>query len=339
MPILNPFETDNAFDLVSLTEALNIMENNYGLIRNSGLFVNKPVRTRTIMVERKNNTLNLLQTMPVGSPGQMNKMGTRDVRAFVIPHIPFDDVILPYEYDGLRAFGTESTFETLAGIMNDHLETMRAKHAITQEFQQMGALKGIVLDADGTTIYNYFTEFLFNQKSVDFLLGTSTTEILVKCQEVARYLEENLHGETMTGIMCLVSPTFWDKFIVQDIVKASYDRWRDGAALREDLREEGFRFGDIIFKEYVGKASTFGGTERKFIADNEAIAYPIGTQNVFKNFIAPADFLETVNTLGQPLYAKQEARKYNRGIDIHTQSNQLPMCMRPDLIVKVHTSN
>lgn len=339
MSILNPFETDNAFNLVSLSEALNILENNYGLIRQSGLFVDKPVRTRQIMIERKGNTLNLLQTMPVGSPGQMNKMGTRDVRSFVIPHIPFDDVILPYEYDGLRAFGSESDFDTLASVMNDHLETMRAKHAITQEFQQMGALKGIVLDADGTTIYNYFTEFLYNQKSVDFLLGTSTTELLNKCTEVVRYMEENLHGETMAGVMCLTSSEFWDKLVVHSIAKTAYERWRDGAALREDLRTEGFRFGNIIFKEYVGKASTFGGVERRFIAANEAIAYPIGTQNVFKNFIAPADFLETVNTLGQPMYAKQEARKFNRGIDIHTQSNQLPMCMRPDLVVKVHTSN
>ena len=338
MPILNPFATNDAFNMVSLTEALNIIPNNYGLIRNSGLFVDKPVRTRTIMIERKNNTLNLLQTMPVGSPGQKNKVGVRDVRALVVPHIPFDDVILPSEYDGLRAFGSETEMETLASIMNDHLANMESKHAITEEYQQMGALKGIVLDADGTTIYNYFTEFLYNQKSVDFLLGTAGTDILQKCTQVARHIETNLHGETMTGITCLVSSSFWDKFIAHAKVVAAYDRWREGAALREDLRE-GFMFGKILFKEYVGTATDFGGTERPFLATDEAIAFPTGTQNVFKNFIAPADFLETVNTLGRKRYAKQEARKFNRGIDIHTQANQLPMCMRPNLVVKVHTSN
>lgn len=338
MPTLNPFATNDAFNMVSLTEALNIIPNDYGLIRTSGLFVDKPVRTRTIMIERKNNTLNLLQTMPVGSPGQKNKMGVRDVRSFVVPHIPFDDVILPQEYDGIRAFGSETEMDTLASIMNDHLANMRAKHAITQEYQQMGALKGIVYDADGSVIYNYFTEFLYKQESVDFLLGTAGTDIQQKCTQVARIMETNLHGETMNGIVCLVDQSFWDKFIAHSAVKAAYDRWRDGAALREDLRD-GFYFGKIIFKEYVGTATDFGGTERKFIANDDAIAYPLGTQNVFKNFIAPADFLETVNTMGQPLYAKQEPRKFNRGIDIHTQSNQLPMCMRPNLIVRVYTSN
>ena len=338
MAILNPFETDNAFDMIALSESLNIIENTYGFIRNSGLFKNKPVRARTIMIEKKNNTLNLLQTLPPGSPGQKNKMGLRNARSFVIPHIPFDDVILPEEYDGLRAFGQESQLETMSSIMADHLENMEAKHAITEEHQQMGALKGIVLDADGSTIYNYFHEFTVKQEKVDFLLGTDATDILAKCVDVKRLMEDNLKGETMSGVIALVDQSFWDKFIKHPLVKAAYDRWRDGAALREDLRD-GFYLGGIIFKEYRGTASDFDGVARKFIANDDGICYPTGTQNVFKNFICPADFLETVNTLGQRRYAKQEAKKFNRGIDIHTQANQLPMCMRPSLVVRILTSN
>jgi len=53
---------------------------------------------------------------------------------------------------------------------------------------------------------------------------------------------------------------------------------------------------------------------------------------------APADFNETVNTLGQPLYAKQEPRKFDRGTDLHTQSNPLPICHRPGLLIKVVAS-
>lgn len=338
MSILNPFATDNAFQLISLSAAMNIIPNTYGLIRRSGLFKNKPGRSRTIMIEKKNNTLNLLQTLPPGSPGQKNKMGLRNARSFIIPHIPFDDVILPEEYDGLRAFGSENALETLASIMTDHLENMEAKHAITEEYQQMGALKGIVTDSDASVIYNYFSEFTVKQESVDFLLGTDTTEIQLKCIALKRIMEDNLHGETMSSITALVDSAFWDAFIVHPLVKAAYNLWRDGLALREDMRD-GFWFNGITFKEYRGTASTFEGVARPFLANKEGIAYPEGTQNVFKNFICPADFLETVNTMGQPRYAKQEARKFNRGIDIHTQANQLPMCMRPSLIVKIYTSN
>ena len=48
---------------------------------------------------------------------------------------------------------------------------------------------------------------------------------------------------------------------------------------------------------------------------------------------------QTANTLGRPPYAKQEPRKFDRGTDLHTQSNPLPMTHRPAVLVKLLTSN
>jgi len=53
--------------------------------------------------------------------------------------------------------------------------------------------------------------------------------------------------------------------------------------------------------------------------------------DTFATYFAPADFNETVNTLGQPLYAKQEPRKFDRGTDLHTQSNQIIGSLLPAL--------
>ena len=75
-----------------------------------------------------------------------------------------------------------------------------------------------------------------------------------------------------------------------------------------------------------------------FIAAGEAHAFPVGTIDTFGTYVAPADFNETVNTLGQPLYAKQDSRKFERGTDLHTQSNPLPMCHRPGVLVKLTMS-
>jgi hypothetical protein len=58
----------------------------------------------------------------------------------------------------------------------------------------------------------------------------------------------------------------------------------------------------------------------------------------FRTWFAPADFNETVNTVGLPIYAKLEPRKFNRGMDLHTQSNPLPMCLRPALLTKATMS-
>lgn len=334
--MLNPFLTD-AFNVVSLTKAINILPNNYGRLREMDLMPGKGVRSRTVMVEEQNGVLNLLPTQPVGAPGTLNKMGKRKVRSFAIPHIPHDDVILPQEYDGVRAFGTENELSTVASITNDHLQTMRNKHGITLEHLRMGALKGIILDADGSTLYNLYTEFGITQKVVSFALGTGTTKVHAKCREVLRHVEDNLLGEVATGVHVLCSEGFFDALIGHPEVEkffVNHVKALEFAGADVDPRK-GFRFGGIVFEEHRGKASDAEGTVRKFIADNEAHAFPTGTMNTFETLFAPADFIETANTLGLELYAKQEARKYGRGIDLHTQSNPLPICYRPAILVKL----
>lgn len=336
--ILNPFETD-AFNVVSLTDSINILPNNYGRIRELNLFPGQGVRTRTIVVEEKNGVLNLLPTQPPGSPGTLGKTGKRKVRSFTIPHIPHDDVILPEEYEGIRAFGSETEMETVAQVVNDHLQTMRNKHAITLEHLRMGALKGIILDADGSTIYNLYTEFEITQKTVDFVLGTAGTNIQTKCLEVVRHIEDNLQGEVMNGVRCLVSQEFFDALIAHAKVRDVFLNHSDAVNRLGGDPRKNFKFAGVIFEEYRGTATDPEGTARRFIADGEGHAYPEGTMNTFKTIFAPADFIETANTLGLELYAKQEPRKFNRGVDLHTQSNPLPICYRPGVLVKVHSSN
>jgi hypothetical protein len=329
----NPFENP-AFSMSALTAAINILPNNYGLMDSMGLFPSKPVRFRSVVVEEKNGILTLLPTMPVGSPGTVGNRGKRKLRSFAIPHIPHDDVVLPEEVQGIRAFGSESELQTVASVMAEHLQTMRNKHAITLEHLRMGALKGIILDADGSELYNLFDLFDITPKVVNFQLGAAGTDIKKKCLDLKRYLEKNLKGERMNGVHCLVSEEFFDAFTSHEKVVAAYDRWQDSFALRSDMRS-GFTFAGITFEEYSGEASDGDDNIHRFIEAGEGHAFPLGTVDTFATYFSPADFNETANTLGQPLYAKQEPRKFERGTDIHTQSNPLPMCHRPAVLVKV----
>jgi len=337
MPVLNPWEND-AFGMASLTAAINILPNNYGKVGAMNLMPVKGVRTRTIMIEEKNGVLNLITSKPPGSPGAQNQTGKRVVRSFVVPHLPLDDTLLPDEYEGVRAFGSENDMAPYTAIMNDKLQTMKNKHAITLEHLRMGALKGIILDGDGSTLYNLYTEFGITQESISFALGTETTKVRAKCLAVSRHIEANLKGETMTGVKVLCSSDFFDALIDHDNVAAAYANYAEAEDRLGGDPRKGFKFGGLIFEEYVGNAPDADGTTRKFIADGEAHAFPIGTMETFRTYVSPADFVETANTIGQEFYAKQEPRKFGRGIDIHTQSNPLPLCQRPGVLVKLTTS-
>lgn len=331
--MLNPFAAD-AFSMVSLTLSMNKMPNLYGRINDLGLMPEDGVTTRIVAIEERENVLTLLPTKPVGSPGSTGTIGKRKVRTFIIPHIPHDDVVLPAEVQNVRAFGTTNQETALADLMARKLQTMRNKHAITLENLRAGALRGQILDSDGATvIYNLFTEFGITEQVEDFALDVETTEVISHCLNVKRFIERHLFGEVMDHVHCLCSPSFFDALTTHPNVKLAFQFYQQNQNLSGDFRK-GFVFGGITFEEYIGQAVDESGNVRLFIPDGDARFFPVGTMTGFRTFFAPADFIETVNTPGLPVYAKQELRDFARGWDIHTQSNPLPICTRPEILVR-----
>jgi len=333
--MLNIFK-NQAFNVVALTDAINVRPNMFGRLNELGIFPDRGVRTRTAAIERKNHVLNLLPTAPVGAPASKGTASKRDLRSVAIPHIPHEDVILAEDIQGVRAFGSESELQSMQELVVDKLDTMTNKHDITLEYLRWGALKGQVVDSDGTTVLlNLFTEFGVTQEVESFALTTTTTEVMAKINALKRYMELHLFGDTMSGIQVFCAPDFFDALITHASVKAAYQYFRNTQMpLSEDYRNR-FIHGGVIFEEQNGTATDSTGGTQTFVPAGTAIAIPLGTQTSFRTYWAPADFMETVNTPGLPRYAKQRILDYDRGIEIHTQSNPLPICLRPQLLVKL----
>jgi hypothetical protein len=65
MALIDAF-SGNAFRMSSLAEAINVVPNTYGRVRELGLFRAKSLPTTTFYIEFKNGVLNLLNTSPRG---------------------------------------------------------------------------------------------------------------------------------------------------------------------------------------------------------------------------------------------------------------------------------
>ena len=323
----------NDFTITELTAAINAFPVQWGAINASGLFANRGVRTRTVTIEEQSGTLALLPDHEWGGEGTVASRINRNTRSFAIKQTVHEDNVLPGDVQDVRGFGIEGLTDVNAEVAR-RLQRMRARHDQTLEWKKMGALKGIVQSGDGSTLANLFTAFGITQVTVDFVLGTSTTDVLGKCAAVLNQIEDNLQGDVMTGVRALVSQEFYSKLVNHAKVQDAYKYHQEAAVrLGTDMRG-GFTFGGIEFVEY--RASVNG---QRFIAANEGHAYPVGTMDTFATYFAPADFNETVNTLGIPFYAKTWEREGGRGTVIHTQSNSLPLCHRPAVLVKLTTSN
>jgi hypothetical protein len=144
----------------------------------------------------------------------------------------------------------------------------------------------------------------------------------------------------MTGVLALVSPEFFDKLIGHAKVEDAYKYYASTGAqpLREDTRRR-LPFAGIMFEEYNATVTLSTGETETLIPASEGIAFPLGTLDTFVTYGAPANLIETVNTVGLPIYARQIARHDGSAIEVKTEASTLPVNKRPRLAVRIHTSN
>jgi hypothetical protein len=336
--MINPFDA-GGYSLAEMTEAINILPNVYTRLGQMGLFRFEGVTQRSVIIEHAEGLLNLLPTVPLGGPATVANRDTRSMRSFTVPWIPHDDVITPQDIQGVRGFGLTDAADPLAVVMERKLTRMRVKHAQTREYMEVNALRGIVKDGAGVTLYNYFTEFGIAQLSVDFVLGTAGTNVQAKVRDVLRKTETELKGEIMTGAVAVVSPEFFDKLIGHAKVEDAYKFYASTSEpLRNDVRRR-FPFAGLVFEEYNATVTLSTGNTETLVPAGEGIAFPLGTLDTFVTYGAPANLIETVNTVGLPIYARQLARQDGSAIEVKTEASILPINKRPRLAVRIFSSN
>jgi hypothetical protein len=332
MSVLDVF-SQNAFSVISLTDAINRMEFMPGRAGQVLDWMEKGVATTGIMLEERNGVLQLVNPTPRGGPGTTRPKIKRTARTLTIPHYELDDNIMADEVQGVREFGQEQSVQTVQGIVNSRMQ----EHAMlsldpTLEYQRIGAIKGIILNGDGSTLYNLFTEFGVSQESeIDFNLDNATPDGAVRatCDAVVRLIAKNLGGQTMPSVHAFCSDTFWDALIKNAEVRATYLQQVEASQLRSGTAWQTFNFGGIIWENYRGAA---GGSN--FITDDKVNIFPVGVPGLFRTVYAPADYIETVNTIGLPRYAKIFPMDNDKGMNMEIQSNALSYCTIPKTLIK-----
>jgi hypothetical protein len=329
--------TSNPFTLRSLTAAVNERPFVPGRLGSMGLFSSAGISTTTVAIENIKGTLRLIDTTSRGGPGVQHTPDKRKMRDLRTVHIQPDDHINADEVQNVREFGQDDQAKSLLSEVMSRFDGMNANIDATIENLRMGAIKGELLDADGSTvIYDLYTEFNVTKLAdIDFVLGTSTTNIKSLCNQVVRGMVDELGASPLATVHALCGDSFYDELTTHPEVKAAYERQQDGAFLREGgAVYDSFTYGGITWENYRGAVN---GTP--FIATGDVRFFPVGVQGLFQNWFAPADYNETVNTKGLPRYAKLIPDRNDKGAALEAQSNPLPICTRPRVLRRGFTSN
>ncbi len=331
MPSLDIFNSD-AFGTVSLTNAINVAPEGQ---RTSNyidtLFESEGVSNTTVFIEREHDGLILVPDAARGAPGHVIGGSQRDVIPFKARHLPARATILADEVQGVRAFGSETELETVMGLVGKRLLKMRSSLEQTIRHQRYGAISGKIFDADGQTVLvDLFAQFGMQQQSHAMALGADATKVLNKIIEAKRKAEDAIADSgIISGYVALCGSGFMDALTAHKSTTEAWDRFNDGQFMRSDMRQ-GFVFGGV---EFIEDNSQLGGV--RFIGTDEAYLIPRGVAELLVTKFAPANYVDTVNTLGLPFYASQEPLPHNKGIDLEAQSNPISLCTRPRAIIKL----
>lgn len=327
----------SAFSTTSLSGMVEKMDYVPGLLGSLGIFEPTPVRTRNIFVDRIDGGLTLIPTSADGAPPEVLDGETRDAVSLKTTRLTKRFTLYAHELDGIRAFGSESELMAVQREYGRRMARIRADMELTHEFHRLGALQGLLLDADGTTvIYNYATQF--NEAipaATSFELDQTGTDVHGICKDISRSMVRSGGGAFTTGttIHALAGDDFYDALISHPNVEKFYLQQQAANALREAQGAifESFRVGGITFHNYRGTDNN----STVAIPVAEAKFFPVGARDVFKVAHAPLETIEYVGTPGQSVYAMNVPdRDRNMWTKGEIYSYPLHVCQQPSVLRK-----
>ena len=326
---LDVFQADG-FTVMSLTDAINKIP--YVPTGLAGLFATTAITTTRVSIEEREGQLVLVPPTARGGPGTTVGKMRRTLREITVPHFEVNDAIMADEVQNIRAFGSETEVETVQAMVAGRLQEHSQNFEVTSEYHRIGAVKGIVTYADSTTL-NLFDTFGVSQEAeIDFDLDNNNPAggaVRGKCDAATRLMASNLGGLPFAGARAEVGDSFWDNLIAHKEVRETYLNTQQAQDLRQGTAYSEFNFGGITWRNYRGAV---GGTS--FVHTDKAHIYAVGVPGLFRCVYAPADYIETVNTLGQRLYVKQYPMQNDKGIHLDVQMNALHYCTRPKSLLK-----
>lgn len=327
-----PTILDEAFGAgVDLTAAINeIALPNEPAINRLTDWDEKGIETTRGFVEREGEVIDFLPTAARGGVAQPYRSPKRDGVEVSTVHIPHRGSVLADEVQDMRAFG-KTVADSPEALRVKKLTGMRKNIENTLAGQRVGAIKGLVLDADGSTILDVFAVWGVAQQVLNMALDVSGTNVLTKTIDAERRSEDALGGNVPTEYVALASPSFMDALRAH----ADYERrlqYAAPSALMADFRT-GIAIGNTTFVELRAPAGSPIAIE-----DNTAYLVPKGIEGLLIARFAPGDYVDSVNTLGQPIYARSEPMPMGKGYMLEAQSNPFHLVTRPRAIVKLTAS-
>ncbi len=340
---LDIFRTDD-FMATTMTELVNELNYVPYEIEAMGLFEEEYLRTTTVTFYSEDGALKRVPTTERGAPEPVGTRRDRVLRQISGPRIAKKDTVRSHEVQDRLSprLPTSDRLLNANELVTERQTELIDDVNITEEFHRLGALRGVTLDADGTTeIVDFYDEFgIVAPAVISFNFATLTeSQLRLKIDEeintpMMRALKRRRRPGTR--IHALVGDSFWGKLTSHP----GYERMFLGDAMRARLGESHLwgtiELAGVIWHHYFGDDDGM-----LTVQSNQAIFFPVGAKDVFKSYYMPGEDFSEANQRAKKLYSivsPDNRINMNEYVDIYVRTYPLHACLCPQaLLTAQHT--
>ncbi len=341
MPLVQ--STTNAFQLVDRTNEILLLPQTWTILGDSGLFVDEYLSSNTVTFEERKGTLSLIKDQVRGSKPQTRSNEVRKLHAYQTTHHPIMDALYPQDLAGvIRPGANAPQADTTAAALFRKMEMVRKSFDVTKEVARFKTLStGQAWAPNGSIVADFYSDFGITKKQVDFVLGTTTTDIIDKCNEIIASFQENaVEGQVIRRVVGYASPAYFRKLISHAKVTQTHIYQQIGQYNITQERAGGnallrtLSFGGINFVEVphiiAGEALVPSG-DCIFVAEDD--------DQSFVTYYSPANRFGYTNTIAENVYMWTFEDPRQTEITIEAEMNMLNVLRKPAFVARGYSSN
>lgn len=246
----------------------------------------------------------------------MHVTGFADISADAVQDIP-----KPISNDSLESFER---------YVSGEVDTIEECLEATREYHALGALKGKVVDVDGTTVIYDLYDFFKIDKSEATISDLSLKVedgLRIPLHQMKSKAKSKLKGKIIKGFVMLCGSGAYEEFAFCKDAKT--DMRNNELKYVVDGFSDGFNYQSVDFVEYDG-----GIGDESFIGENEAMLLPI-VDGLYCITATPGKGTNYVNKKGQKTYITTKVLDHDAGVELKGQANYVVYVEVPDAIQHV----
>lgn len=335
------FRNDN-WTALEVTEAAGDLVYIPGTLARMNIFDVEPIATLEVGVYKDSETLALV---PITERGAPETLPERDISTLTkLPTVALRqrDRINASEVQSLFAIPGLTLERGLERAWNEVEKRQRKlmrKLEITREHHRLAAIQGILLDADGSQVMSFYEKFGYvAPAAVSFNFGTLTAGALREYISVNIIMPMLLAlGEARrtpnTRIVALVGDSFFHKLLKNEEYRSTYLGIPQQVELRQDPTWGTIEAFGVTWMHYRGASNGMLA-----IGTNDALFFPAGAVDVFKEYRSPGEDWAQVNGEDGREFYSVVSPDYRPNmmewVDVYLRSYPLICCVAPNVLRK-----